>query len=161
MIFLFYLFAAVLLLLSLRSFRGGISYLNFVRSELEKPVRDHTPFVTVIAPCRGLDPGLAENLRCLVEQNYPDYEIIFVCDDPNDPAVPVIDDVLRRAVHKTQIVIAGRAGGCSQKIENLREAVVHASDKSEAFVFVDSDARPTKHWLRLLVAPLWDSSTGA
>ena len=83
MIFVFYFFAAILILLSFRSFRGGIDYLRFFKTELAKPTPGFTPFVTVIAPCRGLDKGLDENLRALCEQDYPEYEIVFVVDHKN------------------------------------------------------------------------------
>jgi cellulose synthase/poly-beta-1,6-N-acetylglucosamine synthase-like glycosyltransferase len=48
-----------------------------------------------------------------------------------------------------------------QKVENLREAVLHVSDESRVFVFADSDARPSRDWLRYLVAPLQDEGVGA
>lgn len=164
MIYLFYFSAALLIFLSYRSFRGGTEYLEFFRSELSKPKSAFTPFATVIVPCRGLDPGLDENLQALVNQDYPDYEVIFVVDDRTDEAVSVIEAVKRNAatsVDKTKLIVAGKAEACSQKVENLREAVRHASDESEAFVFVDSDARPSREWLRSLVAPLKDESIGS
>ena len=161
MILLFYFFAGVLILLSFRSFRGGVEYLRFFKDELAKPTSNFTPFATIIAPCRGLDTGLADNLSCLLEQDYPDHEIIFVVDDKNDAAVPVIEEVSRKAAKIIKLIVAPSANGCSQKIENLREAVLHAADESEIFVFVDSDARPSKDWLRSLVAPLQEKSVGA
>lgn len=157
----FYILAALLIFLSFKSFRGGIEYLRFFKSELAKPKPEFTPFVTVIAPCRGLDAGLDDNLRALIEQDYPDYEVIFVVDDKNDAAVQVIEEVSRKAAKDAKLVVAPKADGCSQKVENLRQAVLHAADGSEGFVFVDSDARPSANWLRYLVAPLKDKSIGA
>jgi ceramide glucosyltransferase len=58
-------------------------------------------------------------------------------------------------------VVASKANDSGQKVENLREAVLHASPESEVFVFVDSDARPSRDWLRNLVAPLKDPNIGA
>jgi cellulose synthase/poly-beta-1,6-N-acetylglucosamine synthase-like glycosyltransferase len=101
------------------------------------------------------------NLLALIEQDYPVYEVIFVVDGKNDPAMAVIEEIAREAAKnakKTKLIVAGGAVGCSQKVENLRVAVLHAADKSEAFVFVDSDARPSSEWLRYLVAPLQDKS---
>ena len=92
MIFVFYFFAALLVWLSFKSFRGGIAYLKFFRDELAKPPSAFKPFVSVIAPCRGLDDGLEQNLTALIEQDYPDYKVIFVVDDETDEAVPVISD---------------------------------------------------------------------
>ena len=161
MIYVFYFFAGVLILLSFKSLRGGLEYLRFFKTELSKPSPDYTPFVTVIVPCRGRDKGLDENLRALFEQDYPDCEIVFVVDDKSDAAVPVIEEVLARSEQNVRLIIAPKADGCSQKVENLREAALHASDESRAFVFVDSDARPSTDWLRYLVAPLSQQDVGA
>lgn len=166
MIFVFYFFAAVLILLSFKSFRGGVEYLRFFRSELSKPKPEFTPYVTVIAPCRGIDAGLEENLLALVKQDYPAYEVIFVVDDQNDPAVQVIEGVRTGSdgdsvTVTSKLVVAQKAQSSSQKVENLREAVLLADERSEAFVFVDSDARPSENWLRYLVAPLENENAGA
>ncbi len=166
MIYVFYFFAAVLVWLSFKSFRGGIAYLNFFRTELARPRPEFTPFVSVIAPCRGLDAGLEGNLSALVDQDFPEYEVIFVVDDAEDEAVKIIEDVSRKAekdakIAKTKLVVARKSAASSQKVENLREAVLHADDRSQVWVFVDSDARPSPDWLRYLVAPLADKDVGA
>jgi cellulose synthase/poly-beta-1,6-N-acetylglucosamine synthase-like glycosyltransferase len=57
--------------------------------------------------------------------------------------------------------VAQRSTDSSQKVENLRQAVQHADDKSKMFVFVDSDTRPTQQWLRQLVGPLENETIGA
>jgi cellulose synthase/poly-beta-1,6-N-acetylglucosamine synthase-like glycosyltransferase len=57
-------------------------------------------------------------------------------------------------------VIAPNATDSSQKVANLQEAILHVSEKSQIFVFVDSDARPAKDWLRNLTAPLEDVNIG-
>jgi cellulose synthase/poly-beta-1,6-N-acetylglucosamine synthase-like glycosyltransferase len=178
MIFIFYFFAAVLVFLSYKSFRGGIDYLNFFRRELAREPSDFTPFVSVIAPCRGLDEDLEENLSALFRQHFPRYEVIFVVDSETDEAVRVIEKIMRRQntgnpkklndktlcpsfLGGTKLVVAGKAENESQKVHNLREAVLHVSDESQILVFVDSDARPNEHWLRNLIAPLGDEKSGA
>jgi cellulose synthase/poly-beta-1,6-N-acetylglucosamine synthase-like glycosyltransferase len=163
---IFYFFAALLLLQALVSLRGGARYLGYFRRELSAPpAPDFTPFLTVVAPCRGLEEGLRENLDALCVQNYPAYEIIFVVDDPGDPALKVIEEV-RHTYGKapcppTRVIVAGRASESGQKVHNLIAAVGVADARSEVFVFVDSDARPRRDWLRALVSPLADESTGA
>src|SRR6476660_4886589 len=156
MIIVFYILAALLIYFSFRSLRGGIDYLEYFRRETAKPLSDHTPFVTIIAPCKGLDQGLRENLEALLVQDYTAYEVIFVVDDESDEAVPVI----RSMPGDSKLVFAPKAVRSSQKVENLREAVLHASPRSEVFAFVDSDARPSPLWLPHLVAPLVDPTVG-
>ena len=162
MIFLFYLFAIVLIFLSYKSLRGGIYYLKFFKQELAKLQSNFAPFASIIVACRGLDQNLHENLTALFTQNYPNYEVIFVVDDEADESVKVIKEVSRKgATHaKSKLVVAGKATDASQKVHNLREAVLEVSSESKAFVFVDSDARPGKDWLKNLTAPLQDEKIG-
>ena len=163
MIFIFYIFAVILIFFSYKSFRGGIDYLNFFKKELAKPKSNFTPFVSIIAPCRGLDEDLEENLSALFRQDFPLYEIVFVVDSETDGAVEIIKKISRRGAENAEakFVIAGKATENAQKAENLREAVLHVADESKVFVFVDSDARPAANWLRDLIAPLEDEKIGA
>lgn len=161
MILFYYLAAALLIFLSYKSFRGGINYLSYFKRELSRPQSNYTPFATIIAPCKGLDEGLFENLAALFNQNYPAYEVIFVVDDKADQAVPVIEEISRKAAREARIIVAPKATRSSQKVENLREAVLHADPASEVFVFADSDVRPGMNWLRALTAPLESSQVGA
>jgi ceramide glucosyltransferase len=163
MIYVFYFFSAVLVFLSYKSLRGGFEYLAYFKKELARPKSEYTPFVSVIAPCRGVDTRMKENLEKLFEQDFPDYEIVFVVDDEKDEAVRIIKEISRRRGAEgaeTKLVIAGKAENEGQKVHNLREAVLNVSEKSEVFVFVDSDARPDKNWLRNLIAPLRDEKIG-
>jgi cellulose synthase/poly-beta-1,6-N-acetylglucosamine synthase-like glycosyltransferase len=161
----FYFFAALLVLQSIISLRGGVHYLSYFRSETVNVKPDFTPFISVLAPCRGLDQALHENLAALFHQDYPAYEIIFVTDNAADSALAVVEEVRREfgamAHVTTRVVIAGDATDSGQKVHNLRAAVKETNPKSEAFIFVDSDARPRAGWLRSLVAPLVEEQIGA
>jgi cellulose synthase/poly-beta-1,6-N-acetylglucosamine synthase-like glycosyltransferase len=88
--------------------------------------------------------------------------VIFVVDDEKDEAAEIIEKVSRESAKhaKSKLVIAGKATDTAQKTHNLREAVLQVSDESEVFVFVDSDARPARNWLRDLIAPLRDEKIG-
>ena len=118
--------------------------------------------VAVIAPCKGTDAALEQNLGRLFEQDYPDYELIFVVESDQDPACPII----RRQIHRhrqtrARLVIAGRSTDCGQKIHNLLSAVAHVSDDVAALAFVDSDAQPRSDWLTCLVSRLDNDTVGA
>jgi ceramide glucosyltransferase len=163
----FYFFAALLLLQSLLSLRGGFRYLSYFRRELARAPAGYAPRATVVVPCRGLDQGLSDNLSALFRQDYPDYEIVFAADSADDPALGVAGDLAARltrgrpAVRRVRAVVAGGARGRGQKVHNLIAGVRAADPASEVFVLVDTDARPRECWLRSLVAPLADEQTGA
>jgi ceramide glucosyltransferase len=154
----YYFLAVVSCWFGLQSLLSGIRYAAYVRRETSRPLPDFQPFVSVIAPGRGLEPGLIDNLRPLVAQDYPRYEVLFVFDALDDPAIKIVDELKSTF---TRTIIAGPATDSGQKVHNLRVAVNEVDPESEVLVFVDSDARPAMDWLRKLVAPLADETLGA
>lgn len=164
--FIFYALAALALIQSVISLRGGFGYLSHVRRECASKPQPYAPRASVVVPCRGLDQGLRENFNALFSQDYPEYEIIFVSDDEADPALALAGDVrenFRREGREVSalFVAAGDASDSGQKVHNLRAAVQRIDAASEVLVFVDTDARPSKGWLRNIVAPLADEGVGA
>jgi cellulose synthase/poly-beta-1,6-N-acetylglucosamine synthase-like glycosyltransferase len=161
----FYFFAAIVIWLGILSLRGGTRFAAYVRSEAAKPLANFTPYVSVLAPCRGLDSGLKQNLAALFQQDYPNYEIVFLSDRADDPSLGLITELIAARDQTSRIaariVIAGPAKDSGQKVHNLRVGVAACEARSEVFVFVDTDARPQADWLRCLVAPLADEAIGA
>jgi len=154
-VILYYFFAAIAVWIGIKSLMGGVRYAKYVRREMSRPLPEFYPFVSVVAPTRGGEVGFIDNVRPLLEQDYPRYEIQFVFDDPKDVCVPIVNDL--GAKH----VIAGPATDTGQKVHNLIVAVGGVDPRCEVIVFVDTDARPAKDWLRKLVAPLADENVGA
>ena len=91
--FVFNLFAAITIWLGVLSLRGGLRFLSHVRREVARPPSNYSPFVSVIAPFRGLDHDLKENIGALFAQRYPAYEIIFVTGRADDPGLAVVEEV--------------------------------------------------------------------
>ena len=108
--------------------------------------------VLVVSPCKGDEPGLEANLRAVLSQDYPDYEVAFVVEDAADPACTAI----RRAMAAcsdtpARLVVAGRAAACGQKVHNLRAATAELADDIRHVAFFDSDGRPKPYWLRTAI----------
>jgi cellulose synthase/poly-beta-1,6-N-acetylglucosamine synthase-like glycosyltransferase len=154
-VIVYYFFAALAIWIGIKSLLGGVRYADYVRQETSRPLPEFYPFVSVIAPTRGFEQGFIDNVRPLLEQNYPRYEIQFVFDDPQDPCVPLVNDL------GAKVVIAGPAVNTGQKVHNLIVATQQIDPRCEVIVFVDTDARPSSDWLRQLVAPLADETLGA
>ena len=161
----FYALAAIVIWLGILSLRGGLSFAAYVRREALRPLPDFTPFASVIAPCRGLEDGLRDNLAALFELHYAAYEIIFVTDRADDPSLRVVEEIIKIENNServsARVVIAGEAVDCGQKVHNLRVAVSEVDPRSAVLVFVDTDARPQPGWLQSLVAPLANKKIGA
>src|SRR2546423_1422421 len=162
---IFYFFAALVVWQSLVSLRGGVRWLAFFRLELDAKRSLYMPSASVVVPCRGLDQGLRANLAALFAQHYPAYELVFVSDRREDPALAVAEELSREfdgeTVARVRLVVAGRAVESGQKVHNLRAGVAAVDPSAEALVFVDTDARPRADWLRALIAALADESVGA
>ena len=151
----YYFFAAIAVWIGIKSLLGGLRYAAYVRQEASRPLPEFFPFVSVIAPTRGHEPGFVDNVSPLLEQNYPNYEILFVFDNPQDPSLPLVNDL------GGKVVVSGPATDTGQKVHNLVVAVGEIDPRCEVIAFVDTDARPSNDWLRELVAPLADEKLGA
>jgi cellulose synthase/poly-beta-1,6-N-acetylglucosamine synthase-like glycosyltransferase len=156
---LYFALAALACWFGIQSLLNGFRFAAYVKRETRRPLAEFCPFVSVIVPARGLEPGLPDNLRSLVEQDYPRYEVLFVFDRADDPAIEIAESLKKNGF--TRIVVAGPARESGQKVHNLRVAVTEVDPEAEALVFADTDARPGKIWLRRLVAPLADDTIGA
>jgi ceramide glucosyltransferase len=161
----FYILAAVVLWQGIVSLAGGRRYLSYFRRELGRRREAFAPFAAVIVPCRGVDQGLRENLAALYAQQYPAFEIVFVSDRADDPALALAEEVGRDfaggGVTRVRFVSAGIASEGGQKVHNLLAGVRRAGPRAEVLVFFDTDARPQPLWLAELVAPLADAGVGA
>jgi ceramide glucosyltransferase len=118
-----------------------------------------SPPVTVLKPLRGDDGYLYENLRSFCVQDYPAYEVTFGVQDSCDPAVVVVERLIREIPDVSmRLVVDERRVGTNPKINNVVNLVGHA--KHDTLILSDSDMRVTPSYLRAVVAPLEDSAVG-
>lgn len=110
--------------------------------------------VLVILPCKGVDLKLEDNIRRIRNQAYPNYSVIAVVDDEEDPAV----EYLRNQNVDIQIT-SSECTGCSGKVRAIATVFEKHMD-CDVYAVVDSDATVGKNWLRKLVAPLNEKETG-
>src|ERR1700704_3033497 len=126
----FYFFAAISIWLGLVSLRGGVRFVRYLQSELAKKYPVFTPLVTLFVPCRGVDDGLKENIDAIFAQEYPKFEVVFITDRVDDPALAVIEEARREFAGEAgptmRFVVSRPAIDCGQKVHNLRTAVAGA-----------------------------------
>jgi ceramide glucosyltransferase len=149
-------------LVGLFSMRSALGYRIYARRAAQARSAGapaETPAVTLVLPCCGDEPGLETNLEALFSQDYGDLSVRLVVESSGDGAVPVIDRVLARHSGRGSLLVAGPARGRSQKVHNLL-AALDSAPPAEVLVFADSDGRPERDWLRLLVAPLARDGVG-
>ena len=158
---LFYCLAILQIGIGLYLLLGGVQWLGYARRRLKADPGSYAPRAAVLCPCKGLEPGLERNLAALTEFNYENYEVFYILAAADDPAYNAVKRIAEESRIPAHVVIAEQPQGCGEKVNNLRVAVQQLDASFEVLVFVDSDGRPGKSWLRRMVAPLNDSRIGA
>jgi ceramide glucosyltransferase len=160
-LYFFYLLVVVQIALGIYSLWDGYEWFRVVRGRLSSHAGFYSPVTALICPCKGIEPGLEDNLTALTRFDYANYEIYFTLATSLDPALKIVERVKAASQRPVHIVIAGPAENCGEKVHNLRRAVESLPEKFEVIVFTDSDVRLPKGWLTKLVAPLQDPRIGA
>jgi ceramide glucosyltransferase len=132
--------------------------LRFARRRVTLPA-EHRP-VSVLKPLHGAEPGLCENLRSFVDQDYSEMQIVFGVRHGADAALPVARELIgNRRERDIALVVNPRATGSNLKVANLENMLPAA--KHEIIVLADSDMRVDPRYLASVTAPLQDPRTGA
>ena len=121
--------------------------------------RDFTPPVSVLKPVHGLDPDAYENFASFCRQDYPEYEVLFAVANGQDPAVPVIRQVIANFSElPIRLMVAPERTGSNDKVKKLC-ALAHAA-RYNLLVLSDADIRVGPAYLLAVAAPFRDSKVG-
>jgi len=132
-----------------------IGYYNFKNLKLT----DYLPKVSIIVPCKGIREDFDENILSIYNQDYKDFNVIFVTDSKKDPAYNRIKKLLGKRKN-VKLVTSEFIKGSSGKISALIKGV-KSSEKPDVYVFADSDIKTYPDWLKNLASPLEDKNIGA
>ena len=134
-----------------------VAAVSFARRRL--PIPPERPPISVLKPLHGEEPGLYENLRSFVEQDYPTVQIVLGANHANDGALPVADALIRDIpAAEIALVVGAPVKGSNLKVANLENMLPAA--RHDILVISDSDMRVDRRYLGAVAAPLHDPSIG-
>ncbi|MCE5199153.1 MAG: bacteriohopanetetrol glucosamine biosynthesis glycosyltransferase HpnI [Armatimonadota bacterium] len=115
------------------------------------------PKVSVLKPVRGIDANARENFITFLEQDYPDYEVLFGILNHDDPVEPLVREVIEGIGHAS-LHIGSSILGTNNKVRILHNLVSRAN--GEILVITDADTRAEPDFLMRIVAPFEDDGVG-
>jgi ceramide glucosyltransferase len=133
---------------------------RYLGRKVERQVWPRLPFVTILKPLHGAEPGLYANLESFCLQDYAGrVQIVCGVHDIGDQAVRIVRE-LQRAYPCVDIalVVDNRLHGENRKVCNLVN--MQSAIRGEVVVVSDSDIRVGRTYLNEVVAPLADPSLG-
>jgi ceramide glucosyltransferase len=120
----------------------------------------YAPPISVLKPVRGLDREAYENYASFCRQDYPEYEVLFAVSDADDPAIPVLERVIRdHPERRLRLLIGAPPLGTNSKVNKLCRLVREA--RYDLLAISDSDVRVEPDYLRQVAAPFRDPQVGA
>jgi ceramide glucosyltransferase len=131
----------VLCLWSARSFRR----------DSRRSLPAFAPAVSILKPLRGVDPQMYESFRSHCVQDYPEYEIIFGVNEPDDPAVEAVHRLAKEFPNcRISLVLCPEILGNNRKASNLVQMLPHAN---HGYILInDSDIFVPPDYLRRIMA---------
>jgi ceramide glucosyltransferase len=151
------LVAAIPFVYYLLSLYSAARYFSVARKE-NPPNNDFFPPISCLKPIKGLDEDAYENYASFCRQDYPEYEILF-CVDQNDPAVPVLEKLVRDFPNRNiRLIFGSGRNAINDKVGRLVRLVDEA--KYDLFVITDGDIRATPEYLRTVAHPFRDPKVG-
>ncbi len=131
---------------------------RFFRRKTTRP-GDFFPPVSILKPIRGLDREAYENFASLCRQDYPEFEILFSVGDWQEPALPVLRQLISDfPKRKIKVFVGADALGASDKVNKLCRLAREA--QNEILIVSDSDVRVEPGFLADVAAPFSNPAIG-
>ena len=121
------------------------------------------PKAACLKPLCGYDFEASINLKSFLDQDYPDYEVVFGTEKEEDEAYRAAYLICgENRKWRCKAVFGGVGDGANRKVRNLRNIEASISPAAEVIVLSDADTRVTRDYLKKMIAPISrDTTVGA
>jgi glycosyltransferase involved in cell wall biosynthesis len=150
-----YLPDALFILFTL-SFIAQLFYLIYYHNRLrtfklpEEPTQANVP-VSVIISARNEEKNLSDNLPLILEQNYPDFEVIVINDCSIDDSEHILKEIQLKYPHLRIVTVTENDRFKTGKKFALTMGIKAA--KNEYLLFTDADCQPASpNWITRMVS---------
>lgn len=117
------------------------------------------PKISILKPLKGIDDGLEENIKSFFNLDYPNYEIIFGFHSSHDPAIKIVERLVKSFPDvPSKIIIDETEIGLNPKINNLNNIYPHCN--GEIIFISDSNTKIDKDFLKKIVLYFKDEKVG-
>jgi len=114
--------------------------------------------VSVLKPVRGTESGTYAAFVSQVQQDYPEYEVLFGASEDTDPAVNEVRRLKEEFPDANVRLIVGSRPASNRKVGVLMQLAGQA--RHEVWVVNDGDIKVGRDYLSEVTAPLADRSVG-
>jgi cellulose synthase/poly-beta-1,6-N-acetylglucosamine synthase-like glycosyltransferase len=126
-------------------------YSGFAFKRKNKASIDEFPAVSVVICARNEETFLKQNLPYVLEQDYPNYEVIVVNDCSSDGSQPLLNDLQKKHPRLRNLTI--QEDKIYKHSKKLPLTVGIRSAQYEYLVFTDADCRPAStNWLKSMMS---------
>lgn len=106
--------------------------------------------ISILKPLKGVDEGLRENIESFFRIDYPLFEIIFCIADNDDPALPLVREMMAKYSEVDARIYMGESRvGPNPKVNNMLSGYEDA--KYDLVLISDSNVRVRSDYLKRLV----------
>lgn len=118
-----------------------------------EPMPADRPGISILKPLKGLEVGLRENLESVFELNYPAFELLINVAEANDPAIPIVKELIKKYPDVDAHLTVGEVPiGYNPKVNNL--ILSYEKAKYDWQLILDSNIRVYPEYLNFLAASM-------
>ncbi|MBM3563198.1 MAG: glycosyltransferase [Alphaproteobacteria bacterium] len=121
------------------------------------PPPENAPPVSIVRPLRGLEPFSEETLGATFDLDYPDYEIVFCVQSPNDPIIALVERLI--AAHperEARLLVGDDYVSVNPKLNNCVKGWDAA--RYDYVILADSNALPPRDYIQTMLAAFRDTT---